>query len=43
MHHLELLRESGLVSAGGGRRKSYRLRRVALTELGQNLEHFLFD
>jgi len=43
MHHLELLRESGLVRAGGGRRKSYRLRRVALRELGQNLEHFLFD
>jgi DNA-binding transcriptional ArsR family regulator len=43
MHHLELLRESGLVSAGGGRRKAYRLRRVALTELGQNLERFLFD
>jgi DNA-binding transcriptional ArsR family regulator len=43
MHHLELLRESGLVSAGGGRRRAYRLRRVALTELGQNLERFLFE
>jgi DNA-binding transcriptional ArsR family regulator len=43
MHHLELLRESGLVSTTGGRRKVYRLRRVAVTELGQNLERFLFD
>jgi DNA-binding transcriptional ArsR family regulator len=43
MHHLELLRESGLVSVGGGRRKAYRLRRVAVTELGQNLERFLFE
>ena len=43
MHHLELLRESGLVSAGGGRRRAYRLRRVAMTELGQNLERFLFE
>jgi DNA-binding transcriptional ArsR family regulator len=43
MHHLELLRESGLVSAGDGRRKTYRLRRAAVTELGQNLERFLFD
>jgi DNA-binding transcriptional ArsR family regulator len=43
MHHLELLRESGLISAGGGRRKAYRLSRVAVTELGQNLERFLFN
>jgi DNA-binding transcriptional ArsR family regulator len=41
MHHLELLRESGLVSSGGGRRKAYRLRRVALTELEQSLGRFL--
>jgi DNA-binding transcriptional ArsR family regulator len=43
MHHLELLRESGLVSSGAGRRKIYRLRRIAVTELGQDLERFLFD
>jgi DNA-binding transcriptional ArsR family regulator len=43
MHHLELLRESGLVSSGAGRRKTYRLRRIAVTELGQDLERFLFD
>ena len=41
MHHLELLRESGLVSATDGRRKAYRLQRVALTELEQNLERFI--
>jgi DNA-binding transcriptional ArsR family regulator len=43
LHHLDLLRESGLVSTGGGHRKAYRLRRGALTELEQNLERFLFE
>ena len=41
MHHLDLLREAGLLSAAGGRRRVYRLRRVALTELEQSLERYL--
>jgi DNA-binding transcriptional ArsR family regulator len=41
LHHLDLLREAGLVSAGGGGRKAYRLRPAALSELQQSLEQFL--
>jgi DNA-binding transcriptional ArsR family regulator len=41
LHHLDLLRDSGLVSAGGGRRRVYRLRRVALIELEHSLQQFL--
>jgi DNA-binding transcriptional ArsR family regulator len=41
LHHLDLLREAGLVSAGSGRRKAYRLRPAALSELQQSLEQFL--
>ena len=43
LHHLDVLRESGLVSVSGGRRKAYRLRRVALTELEHSLEHYLLQ
>ena len=41
LHHLDVLRESGLVSVSGDRRRAYSLRRVALTELAHNLEHYL--
>ena len=41
LHHLDVLRESGLVSVSGGRRRTYRLRRVALTELEHTLERYL--
>jgi DNA-binding transcriptional ArsR family regulator len=41
LHHLDVLRASGLVSASGDRRRAYRLRRVALTELENNLERYL--
>jgi DNA-binding transcriptional ArsR family regulator len=41
LHHLDVLRESGLVSVSGDRRRTYRLRRVALTELQHGLERYL--
>jgi DNA-binding transcriptional ArsR family regulator len=41
LHHLDLLRDSGLVSTVGGRRRVYRLRRVALIELEHSLQQFL--
>jgi DNA-binding transcriptional ArsR family regulator len=43
LHHLDVLRESGLVSVSGERRRTYRLRRVALTELEHGLEHYLLQ
>lgn len=43
LHHLDVLRESGLVGVSGGRRRTYRLRRVALTELEHNLERYLLQ
>ncbi|HXC75483.1 MAG TPA: winged helix-turn-helix domain-containing protein [Candidatus Acidoferrum sp.] len=43
LHHLDVLRESGLVSVGGDRRRTYRLRRVALTELPHQLERYLLQ
>jgi DNA-binding transcriptional ArsR family regulator len=43
LHHLDLLRDSGLVSAAGGRRRVYRLRRVALVELDHSLQRFLLQ
>ncbi len=43
LHHLDVLRESGLVSVSGDRRRAYRLRRVALTELEHSLERYLFQ
>jgi DNA-binding transcriptional ArsR family regulator len=43
LHHLEMLRESGLVSVSGDRRRTYRLRRVALTELQHNLERYVLQ
>ncbi|MEA2643251.1 MAG: hypothetical protein QOG08_277 [Chloroflexota bacterium] len=41
LHHLDVLREAGLVSVNGDRRRTYRLRRVALTELEQSLQRYL--
>ena len=41
LHHLEVLSRSGLVSVRGDRRKTYRLRRIALTEMGSGLERYL--
>jgi len=41
LHHLDVLREAGLVSVSGDRRRTYRLRRVALTELHHSLERYL--
>jgi DNA-binding transcriptional ArsR family regulator len=43
LHHLDVLRESGLVSVSGDRRRTYRLRRIALTELQHRLERYLFQ
>jgi DNA-binding transcriptional ArsR family regulator len=43
LHHLDVLRESSLVSVSGGRRRAYRLRRVALTELEHSLERYLLQ
>lgn len=43
LHHLDVLRESGLVSVSGGRRRTYRLRRAALTEIEHHLERYLFQ
>lgn len=42
LHHLALLRESGLLAASAGRRgRIYRLRREGLRELGSGLDRFL--
>jgi DNA-binding transcriptional ArsR family regulator len=41
LHHLDVLRESGLVSVSLDRRRTYGLRRVAVTELQHNLERYL--
>lgn len=43
LHHLDVLRESGLVSVKGGRRRAYGLRRRALTDLEHSLERYLTD
>ena len=43
LHHLDVLRECGLVSVSSDRRRVYRLRRVALTELEHNLERYLLQ
>lgn len=41
LHHLDVLRGAGLVSVNGDRRRAYRLRRVALTELEHSLDRYL--
>jgi DNA-binding transcriptional ArsR family regulator len=43
LHHLDVLRGSGLISVGGDRRRTYRLRRVAVTELQHHLERYLLQ
>jgi DNA-binding transcriptional ArsR family regulator len=43
LHHLDVLRESDLVSVSAGRRRTYRLRRVALTDLQHNLERYVLQ
>jgi DNA-binding transcriptional ArsR family regulator len=43
LHHLDVLRESGLLSVSGDRRRTYRLRRVAVTELQHQLERYLLQ
>jgi DNA-binding transcriptional ArsR family regulator len=43
LHHLDVLRASGLISVGGDRRRTYRLRRVAVTELQHHLERYLLQ
>jgi DNA-binding transcriptional ArsR family regulator len=43
LHHLDVLREAGLVSVTGDRRRAYRLRRVALTEVEHGLERYLLQ
>jgi DNA-binding transcriptional ArsR family regulator len=43
LHHLDVLREAGLISVTGDRRRMYRLRRVALTELDHSLQRFLLQ
>ncbi len=42
LHHLDVLRESGLVSVSAGRRRTYRLRRGALTQLGTGIERDIY-
>jgi DNA-binding transcriptional ArsR family regulator len=41
LHHLDVLREAGLISVSGDRRRSYRLRRGALNELEHGLQRYL--
>ena len=41
LHHLDVLRQAGLVSVSRDRPRTYRFRRVALTELQHSLERYL--
>jgi len=41
LHHLDVLREAGLISVSGDRRRTYALRRVALAELEHGLQRYL--
>lgn len=43
LHHLDVLREAGLISVSGDRRRTYALRRVALTELEHSLQRYLLQ
>lgn len=43
LHHLDVLREAGLVSVRGDRRRTYALRRVALTELEHSLQRYVLQ
>jgi DNA-binding transcriptional ArsR family regulator len=43
LHHLDVLREAGLISVSGDRRRTYGLRRVALTELDHSLQRYLLQ
>lgn len=43
LHHLDVLREAGLINVSGDRRRAYGLRRIALTELEHSLQRYLLQ
>jgi DNA-binding transcriptional ArsR family regulator len=43
LHHVDVLREAGLISVSGDRRRTYGLRRAALTELEHSLQRYLLQ